>query len=55
MFKAGQGQSVANFPPTQYGWVFNNYMREGHGVVVLGSETGSWIKDILAEVILKVF
>uniref|UniRef100_A0A914NGM8 Polygalacturonase n=1 Tax=Meloidogyne incognita TaxID=6306 RepID=A0A914NGM8_MELIC len=49
VFKAGQGQSVANFPPTQYGWVFNNYMREGHGVVVLGSETGSWIKDILAE------
>ncbi|KAL7070827.1 hypothetical protein ACQ4LE_009985 [Meloidogyne hapla] len=49
VFKAGQGQAVENFPPTQYGWVFNNFMREGHGVVVLGSETGSWIKEILAE------
>jgi len=35
--------------PSQNAWIFNNYMREGHGGVVAGSHTAAWIQDILAE------
>ncbi|SDH78886.1 exo-poly-alpha-galacturonosidase [Vibrio xiamenensis] len=52
-FAAGQGadydSSLDDVNPTQGGWVFNNYTREGHGVLVAGSHTGAWIEDILAE------
>jgi exo-poly-alpha-galacturonosidase len=52
-FAAGQGADYAqgkkHVRPTQDVWVFNNYMREGHGAVTLGSHTGAWIQDILAE------
>ncbi len=48
-FAAGQGTEYENGNPTEDGWVFNNYTREGHGVLVAGSHTGAGIKDILAE------
>ncbi|WP_456295963.1 glycoside hydrolase family 28 protein [Vibrio sp. AK197] len=52
-FAAGQGeeydQANDEINPTEDGWVFNNYTREGHGVLVAGSHTGAWIQDILAE------
>ena len=48
-FAAGQGKNHEGVTPQQYAWIFNNYMREGHGGVVAGSHTGAWIQDILAE------
>ncbi|MBS1211123.1 MAG: pehB [Proteobacteria bacterium] len=48
-FAAGQGSAYENGNPAQNAWIFNNYMREGHGAVVAGSHTGAWIQDILAE------
>lgn len=48
-FAAGQGKNYEGGTPQQYAWIFNNYMREGHGGVVAGSHTGAWIQDILAE------
>lgn len=48
-FAAGQGRNYQDVPPQQNTWVFNNYLREGHGGLALGSHTGSWIQDILAE------
>lgn len=48
-FAAGQGKDYASVAPQQNAWIFNNYMREGHGGVVTGSHTGAWIQDILAE------
>ncbi|MFA9440841.1 glycosyl hydrolase family 28 protein [Uliginosibacterium sp. sgz301328] len=48
-FAAGQGKNYQNVVPQQNAWIFNNYMREGHGGVVAGSHTGAWIQDILAE------
>ena len=35
--------------PTGKAWIFNNYIREGHGGVVTGSHTGGWIQDLLVE------
>lgn len=48
-FAAGQGKNYESVTPQQHAWIFNNYMREGHGGVVAGSHTGAWIQDILAE------
>lgn len=48
-FAAGQGKDYESSVPSANVWVFNNYMREGHGVLALGSHTGGWIQDILAE------
>ncbi len=48
-FAAGLGALAANQPPSQNGWIFNNYYREGHGAVVAGSHTGAWIQHVLAE------
>ncbi|AXV80253.1 glycosyl hydrolase family 28 protein [Ralstonia solanacearum] len=48
-FGAGQGKNYEGIAPQQYAWIFNNYMREGHGGVVAGSHTGAWIEDMLAE------
>lgn len=48
-FAAGQGKNYVNGHPSQNFWIFNNYMREGHGMVALGSHTGAWIQDMLAE------
>ena len=48
-FAAGTGADAAKQPPMKGAWIFNNYMRKGHGAVVLGSHTGAWIEDILAE------
>lgn len=48
-FAAGQGKNYENGEPTQNIRVFNNYMREGHGVLALGSHTGAWIQDLLCE------
>jgi exo-poly-alpha-galacturonosidase len=48
-FAAGQGKNYEGVTPQQHAWIFNNYMREGHGGVVAGSHTGAWIQDILAE------
>lgn len=48
-FAAGAGAKAASLAPTGDAWLFGNYVRHGHGGVVLGSKTGSWIEDILAE------
>lgn len=52
-FAAGQGKDyqagTEGVHSTERGWVFNNYTREGHGVLVAGSHTGAWIQDIVAE------
>ncbi|NYE05693.1 exo-poly-alpha-galacturonosidase [Bacillus niacini] len=48
-FAAGMGQAAADKEPTGDAWIFNNYIREGHGGVVTGSHTGSWIQDFVVE------
>jgi exo-poly-alpha-galacturonosidase len=48
-FGAGTGEEARKQAPQRDAWVFNNYMRRGHGTVVIGSHTGAWIEDILAE------
>ncbi|WP_223596497.1 fibronectin type III domain-containing protein [Neobacillus bataviensis] len=48
-FAAGMGQAAGKEEPTGEAWIFNNYIREGHGGVVTGSHTGSWIQDFLIE------
>ncbi|TXK82486.1 fibronectin type III domain-containing protein [Paenibacillus sp. N3.4] len=48
-FAAGQGAVAQHEDSTRNAWIFNNYMREGHGGVVMGSHTGAWIENILAE------
>lgn len=48
-FAAGQGKDYEKSNPTQNIYIFNNYTREGHGGVVMGSHTGAWMQDILAE------
>ncbi|WP_121612678.1 fibronectin type III domain-containing protein [Mesobacillus foraminis] len=48
-FAAGMGQAAAETEPTGEAWIFNNYIREGHGGVVTGSHTGSWIQDFVVE------
>ncbi|HZH62815.1 MAG TPA: fibronectin type III domain-containing protein [Metabacillus sp.] len=48
-FAAGMGQAAKGKEPTGNAWIFNNYIREGHGGVVTGSHTGSWIQDFLVE------
>jgi exo-poly-alpha-galacturonosidase len=48
-FASGMGQAAAEEEPTGNAWIFNNYIREGHGGVVTGSHTGSWIQDFVVE------
>jgi exo-poly-alpha-galacturonosidase len=48
-FAAGTGEAASRQEPQRDAWIFNNYMRRGHGMVVVGSHTGAWIEDILAE------
>ncbi|MDP5239059.1 glycoside hydrolase family 28 protein [Uliginosibacterium sp. 31-16] len=48
-FAAGTGEEAAKQEPQRDAWIFNNYIRRGHGAVVIGSHTGAWIEDILAE------
>ncbi|MEH7226723.1 fibronectin type III domain-containing protein [Bacillus sp. JJ1566] len=48
-FASGMGQAASNSEPTGNAWIFNNYIREGHGGVVTGSHTGGWIQDFLVE------
>lgn len=48
-FAAGTGEEAARQEPQRDAWIFNNYIRRGHGAVVIGSHTGAWIEDILAE------
>ncbi|MCM3764152.1 fibronectin type III domain-containing protein [Neobacillus niacini] len=48
-FAAGMGQAAAGEEPTGKAWIFDNYIREGHGGVVTGSHTGSWFQDFVVE------
>lgn len=48
-FNAGRGAVSDNLPAVSDIWVYNNYFGRGHGAIVGGSYTGSWIQDILAE------
>jgi len=48
-FAAGTGSEAESQPPQSDTWIFNNYFRRGHGAVVMGSHTGAWIENILAE------
>ncbi len=48
-FAAGTGAEAAKQAPMEHAWIFDNYLRHGHGGIVIGSHTGAWIQDILAE------
>lgn len=48
-FAAGQGKPYENGRPAEHIWVFNNYMREGHGMIAIGSHTGALVQNVLAE------
>jgi exo-poly-alpha-galacturonosidase len=48
-FAAGTGADAVRQKPQEDAWIFNNYFRKGHGMVVAGSHTGAWIQNILAE------
>ncbi|WP_261807901.1 fibronectin type III domain-containing protein [Paenibacillus sp. N3.4] len=48
-FSAGQGSVGQQGAPAQNAWIFNNYFREGHGAIVLGSHTAAWLQHIVAE------
>uniref|UniRef100_A0A915CMV7 Uncharacterized protein n=1 Tax=Ditylenchus dipsaci TaxID=166011 RepID=A0A915CMV7_9BILA len=48
-FSAGQGKPDENSPPNEFTWMFNNFLRRGHGGVVIGSNTAAFIQDVLAE------
>jgi exo-poly-alpha-galacturonosidase len=48
-FAAGTGIDAEKQRPMQNAFLFNNYFREGHGAVAIGSHTGAWIQNILAE------
>jgi len=48
-FAAGLGAAGTTGPPTRDAWIAGNYYRMGHGAVVAGSHTGSWIEDVVAE------
>lgn len=48
-FAAGTGSEAAKEPAGSNTWIFGNYLRRGHGGVVMGSHTGAWIEKILAE------
>ena len=48
-FSAGMGAAAAKNPPVSDIWLFNNYIKHGHGGIVLGSHTGSWIQNLVGE------
>lgn len=48
-FAAGQGKYGAQGRPSEDVWIFNNYMRMGHGGVAAGSNTAAWVQRVLAE------
>lgn len=48
-FAAGTGLEAEKQHPMHGAYIFNNYFREGHGAVAMGSHTGAWIEDVLAE------
>lgn len=48
-FSAGIGAKGTQDPPVSDIWLFNNYIAHGHGGVVCGSHTASWIQNLLAE------
>ncbi|MDI2035542.1 glycosyl hydrolase family 28 protein [Paenarthrobacter nitroguajacolicus] len=48
-FAAGQGKYGAMGRPSENVWIFNNYMRMGHGGVAVGSNTAAWVQRVLAE------
>jgi exo-poly-alpha-galacturonosidase len=48
-FAAGTGIEAEKQHPMHGAYIFNNYFRNGHGAVAIGSHTGAWIEDVLAE------
>jgi exo-poly-alpha-galacturonosidase len=48
-FAAGLGAASKRDAPTAGAWISGNYFRHGHGAVALGSHTGAWIENIVAE------
>jgi exo-poly-alpha-galacturonosidase len=51
-FATGLGQAVEDSGQRSSSdiWIFNNFLREGHGgAIAAGSHTGAWIERILAE------
>ncbi len=48
-FSAGMGKKAESQPPVSDIWIFNNVVEHGHGGIVLGSHTGSWIQNLLGE------
>ena len=48
-FAAGQGLYGALGRSAGDVWIFDNYVRRGHGGVAIGSHTAAWVHDLLAE------
>jgi exo-poly-alpha-galacturonosidase len=48
-FAAGLGAASKQDAPAAGAWISGNYFRHGHGAVALGSHTGAWIENIVAE------
>ena len=48
-FNAGVGAEAMKKLPVGHAYIFNNYLKRGHGAVVLGSHTASWIESIVVE------
>ncbi len=48
-FAAGQGKYGAEGRASEDVWIFNNYMRMGHGGIAVGSNTAAWVQRVLAE------
>lgn len=48
-FAAGQGATGEKGPSSQNAWIFDNYMRRGHGGIAIGSHTAAWVQNVLAE------
>jgi exo-poly-alpha-galacturonosidase len=48
-FAAGQGRYGEQGRPSQNVWIFDNYVRRGHGGVAVGSHTAAWVQNVLAE------
>ncbi|GAA4839451.1 glycoside hydrolase family 28 protein [Luteimicrobium xylanilyticum] len=48
-FAAGQGKYGAEGRSSGDVWMFDNYVRRGHGGVAIGSHTAAWVQHLLAE------
>ena len=48
-FAAGQGLYGAQGRSSGDAWIFDNFVRRGHGGIAIGSHTAAWVQHLLAE------